>query len=264
MESGLEGRSFLVTGGAGGIGSAIVRTLCAEGANAAVHYRSNAESAARLRDQVEQNHGVLAPPLPADLREELEVDRMFEFALAALERLDGLVINAGVWPEASVPIAQMTLDRWRDTLAVNLTGAFLCCRAFLRHLEARRPESASIVLIGSTAGVFGEEGHGDYAASKAALQGLMLTLKNEIVRTCPRGRVNLVHPGWVATPMAAAALEDEARVARITSTMALRKVATPEDVARVVAFLSSDRLAGHVTGVTVPVAGGMEGRMLWE
>lgn len=266
MDTGLSGHSVMVTGAAGGIGSAVARALAAEGANVALHYRSQAEAAGRLRNELQDEHDVLAPPLPADLRDELEVDRMFEYAIGATGRLDGLVVNAGVWPEAATPVTRMTLEQWSDTLAVNLTGAFLCCRAFLRHLEERAGgegvEAASIVMVGSTAGIFGEEGHGDYAASKSALEGLMLTLKNEIVRICPRGRVNLVHPGWVATPMAEAALQDEKRVARVTSTMALRKVATPEDVARAVVFLLSDRLAGHLSGVAIPVAGGMEGRLL--
>jgi 3-oxoacyl-[acyl-carrier protein] reductase len=262
METGLRGSKTLVTGAAGGIGSAVARALAAEGADVALHYRTAADAAGLLRDELQERHGVLAPPLPADLRDELEVERMFEYALSALGRLDRLVVNAGVWPEESVPLARMTLDQWQDTLAVNLTGAFLCCRAFLRHLEAEPRESAAIVLIGSTAGIFGEEGHGDYSASKAALGGLTLTLKNEIVRICERGRVNVVHPGWVATPMAEAALEDKARVARLVSTMALRKVATPEDVAAAVVFLLSDRLAGHLTGLALPLAGGMEGRLL--
>ncbi|HVS63094.1 MAG TPA: SDR family oxidoreductase [Thermoanaerobaculia bacterium] len=272
METGLRGDRVLITGGAGGIGSAIARTLAEEGAHVAIQYRTSSEAAGRLRDELQETFDILAPPLPADLRDELEVERMFEYALSALERLDGLVVNAGVWPEQSTPIARMSLEQWQDTLDVNLTGAFLCCRAFLRHLEARAAqgpaapggavERASIVLIGSTAGIFGEEGHGDYAASKAALAGLMLTLKNEIVRICARGRVNLVHPGWVATPMAEAALEDQELVARVTSTMALRKVATADDVARAVVFLLSDRLAGHLSGASLPIAGGMEGRLL--
>ena len=79
------------------------------------------------------------------------------------------------------------------------------------------------------------------------------------MRICPHGRVNLVNPGWVATPMAEAALEDEERVAGVTATMALRKVATPEDVARAVVFLLSDRLAGHLSGVSLPIAAAWRG-----
>ena len=118
------------------------------------------------------------------------------------------------------------------------------------------------MLVGSTAGRFGEAGHADYAAAKAAIQGgLLLSLKNEAARLGPRVRVNAVAPGWTASPMTRGLLEPD-DVRRITRTMPLRKVATPEDVAAQVVVLASERLSGHVTGELVTVAGGMEGRVL--
>jgi 3-oxoacyl-[acyl-carrier protein] reductase len=114
------------------------------------------------------------------------------------------------------------------------------------------------VLVGSTAGRFGEAGHADYAAAKAAIgHGLLLSLKNEMAPA----RVNVVAPGWTVSPMTEASLTDEL-IDRVTATMPLRKVARTEDIARTVAFLLSDRAAGHVTGEVVTVAGGMEGRLL--
>ena len=122
----------------------------------------------------------------------------------------------------------------------------------------------SLVLVGSTAGLVGEAGHADYAAAKSAvLHGLLLSLKNEIVRIAPRGRVNAVAPGWTESPMTRGHVDDE-QVLRITRTMALRKVAQPEDVARQVVVLASDELSGHVTGQVVTVAGGMEGRVVHD
>jgi 3-oxoacyl-[acyl-carrier protein] reductase len=119
------------------------------------------------------------------------------------------------------------------------------------------------VLVGSTAGIFGEAGHADYAAAKSAIiQGLLLSLKNEIVRIAPRGRVNAVCPGWTVSPMTRTTLEDPTVLERATRTMALRKVAEPEDIARQVVALASDEISGHVTGQIVVVAGGMEGRLL--
>jgi 3-oxoacyl-[acyl-carrier protein] reductase len=116
------------------------------------------------------------------------------------------------------------------------------------------------VFVGSTAGVFGEAGHADYAAAKSAITGgLLLSLKNEIVRIAPRGRVNAVAPGWTETPMTRG-LVDPDQVRAVSRTMALRKVASPNDVAAQVVVLASDRLSGHVTGQLVVVAGGMEGR----
>jgi len=116
------------------------------------------------------------------------------------------------------------------------------------------------VLVGSTAGRFGEAGHADYAAAKSAIQvGLLLSLKNEIVRIGANGRVNAVAPGWTYSPMTRGRLDPEL-VERITRTMALRKVATADDIARAVVVLASDELSGHVSGELITVAGGMEGR----
>jgi 3-oxoacyl-[acyl-carrier protein] reductase len=136
----------------------------------------------------------------------------------------------------------------------------LTARGFLRGVAERG--HGSLVLVGSTAGIFGEAGHADYAAAKSAVvYGLLLSLKNEIVRVAPRARVNAVCPGWTYSPMTRGAVDDEV-LDRVTATMALRKIAEPEDVARQVVVLASDELSGHVTGQVVVVAGGMEGRLL--
>jgi 3-oxoacyl-[acyl-carrier protein] reductase len=257
MDTGLSGQGVLVTGAAGGIGTALVRLFAAEGAKVAVHYRSSGEKAQALAREV----GGVA--LGADLTREAEVDALVAGAVQALGRLDVLVVNAGVWPAEDVPLWEMTTERWRHTLATDLDAPFYCCRAFLRHV--RTTGSGNVVFIGSTAGIFGEAGHADYAASKSALiGGLMLSLKNELPRIAPRGRVNAVCPGWVVTDMTREVLAQPGVLARATRTMPLRKVATPEDVAHAVVALASDRVSGHVTGQVVTVAGGMEGRVLHE
>jgi 3-oxoacyl-[acyl-carrier protein] reductase len=188
---------------------------------------------------------------------------MFAESLAFFSRIDGVVVNAGIWIADEVPVHRMTLSQWQRTMDTDLTGAFLTSRGFLRHLSDSPREEASIVFVASTAALFGEENHTDYAAAKAAMAyGMTRSLKNEIVRIAPRGRVNCVCPGWVLTPMAAKSMADESAVARVTATMSLRKIATPEDVARAIVFLSSSRLAGHLSGTILPLAGGMEGRWL--
>jgi 3-oxoacyl-[acyl-carrier protein] reductase len=254
MDLGLEGTGALVTGGSGGIGSAVARLLASEGVRVAIHYHTNQAAAEALAAEI----GGVA--LQADLRDEAEADALVPAALGALGRLDACVANAGVWPSEDVPVAEMGLDRWRATIDANLTVTFLTARAFLRHVEGTG--EGALVLIASTAGIFGEGGHADYAAAKAAIaHGLLLSLKNEVVRTAPRARVNAVAPGWTVSPMTATDLTPEL-VGRVTATMALRKVAETTDVANAVAWLCSPRTASHITGQVVTVAGGMEGRLL--
>lgn len=257
METGLKGLGVLVTGGAGGIGSAITRAFAEEGAKVVVHYRSNAEAAKALAREV----GGVA--LKADLTSEPEVEALVPAAVKALGRLDILVANAGFWPPIDEPLWQMSLGRWRQTMAVNLDSVFLSCRAFLRHVATTG--TGNIVLVSSTAGLLGEAGHTDYATAKGALvSGFLKSLKNELGRIAPLGRVNAVCPGWTAVERHRHKLEDPAFINRVTRTMPLRKVGQPEDVARAAVLLASDRLSGHVTGQALAIAGGMEGRVLHE
>lgn len=158
MDTQLSGKGVLVTGGAGGIGSAVVRAFAAEGARVAIHYRSSEDAAMRLAAEV---RGVA---LAADLTVEAEVDGLVPAAVNQIGRLDVVVANAGVWPTEDLPVWQLPLERWEATLRSNLTATFLTARAFLRH--AAVTGSGSLVMIGSTAGVFGEAGHSDYAAAK--------------------------------------------------------------------------------------------------
>jgi 3-oxoacyl-[acyl-carrier protein] reductase len=264
METELAEKVVVVTGASGGIGSAIARRFAEEGAKVVLHYRRHRAEVEALALPSEQS--LLAG---ADLTKEVGVRRLFESAVKRFGRVDTLVANAGSWETREVPLQEMSLRQWRATLDAVLTSTFLCTREFFRCVA--RQKQGNAVLIASTAAVFGEAGHADYASAKAAMAyGLTRTLKNEIGRLAPHtknycgGRVNCICPGWTIVPRTADKLKDARTVRKITATMALPQVARPDDIANLAVFLSSDRLARHITGQTILAAGGMEGRWLWQ
>jgi 3-oxoacyl-[acyl-carrier protein] reductase len=266
MQTDLRGKVVIITGASGGIGSAIARKFAAEGSRLVLHYRGGRHQAEALRRELSDADVLL---VGADLTGEAGASRLFRAAATRFGRVDTLVANAGSWETRDVPLQEMTLKQWRGTLDAVLTSSFLSAREFFKLVAKQKHGNA--VLIASTAGVFGEAGHADYASAKAAMAyGLTRTLKNEIARIAPHtknycgGRVNCVCPGWTIVPRNAAKLGNAAIVKKVTATMALPQIARPDDIANLVVFLSSDRLARHITGQTILAAGGMEGRWLWQ
>lgn len=266
MNSQLADKVVLVTGASGGIGSAIARAFAQERARVVLHYHGNRATALRLQRTLAPAETLV---VGADLRREESVKTLFATALKKFGGVDTLVANAGAWEMRDVPLPEMPLRQWRATFEGVLTSAFLSVREFCR--VTARQKYGNAVLIGSTAAVFGEAGHADYAAAKAAMAyGLTKSLKNELARIAPHtrdycgGRINCVCPGWTVVPRTAGKLADGSVIRKVTATMALPKLARPEDIANAVVFLSSDALAGHITGQTLVIAGGMEGRQLWR
>ena len=266
MNTQFTGKVILITGASGGIGSAIARRFADEGARLVLHYRSGKDRAENLRREL-GNVGAL--PVRADLTKETDVRRLFGAAIKQFGRVDTLIANAGSWETRDMPLQEISLKQWRATMDAVLTSTFLCAREFFKLVAKQRQGNA--VLIASTAAVFGEAGHADYASAKSALAfGLTRTLKNEITRIAPHtkdycgGRVNCICPGWTVVPRNAGKLTDAAVVCKVTATIALPKIARPDDIANAAVFLSSDRLAGHITGQSLVIAGGMEGRLLWQ
>jgi 3-oxoacyl-[acyl-carrier protein] reductase len=257
METGLKGRTVLITGASGGIGWGTAELFHREGCQLVLHAGTRrAELAARV-----DAAGWDALVTEADVRNLTQVDAMFQAAVGRFGGVDVCVANAGVWPPERLRIADLPEERVRDTLEVNLLGSFWTARSFMRQVSATKRQGSALVLVGSTAGRFGEAGHAEYSAAKAGLRGLMLSYKNEIVEIDRAGRCNLVEPGWTVTPMAEGSLDDQT-VARVTATMPLKRIATVADVASAIVYFASPQLATHLTGQTLVVAGGMEGRLL--
>ncbi len=266
MDSKLSGKVVLVTGASGGIGSAIARAFANEGAKVVIHFRKGRANAAALQRGLRPSETLL---VGADLTREPEVKRLFALVVARFGRVDTVVANAGCWETRDVPAHEMSLRQWRHTIDGVLTTTFLTVREFIR--VAARQRQGNAVLIASTAGVFGEAGHCDYAAAKAAIAfGLTRSLKNELARVAPHtkdycgGRINCICPGWTVVPRLAEKLSNTTMVRKTLRTMALPQLARPEDMANAAVFLASDTLARHITGQTLVIAGGMEGRTLWE
>lgn len=266
MDLKLANKVVLVTGASGGIGRAIAEAFAEESARLALlgHTRCRALETWRYAQSFRDR----TTSCGTDITRPEDVEAAFERAAERHGRIDVCVACAGVWPPEAGRLDELPVERVRRTIEVDLLGAIWTARAFFKTLAKTGPRpdghGASLVLIGSTAGRFGEAGHADYAAAKAALRGLALSLKNEIVALDPHGRVNVVEPGWTVTPMARAALEDPAAVARVVRTMPLRQLARPEDIARAVVLLASPAASRHVSGEFLAVAGGMEGRVRWE
>ncbi|MFN2563823.1 MAG: SDR family NAD(P)-dependent oxidoreductase [Gemmatimonadaceae bacterium] len=243
----LVGKRALVTGGSRGIGAATALLLGACGADVAIGYRSRRADAdavaARLRAL-----GVRGEAFGADISSREGAEELVRRAAEGLGGLDIFVANAGIWPAEEVPLAELTDERWRRTVAENLDSVFFTCRAAAQRIAV----GGRIVLVASTAGQRGEAYHADYAATKGAVISLTKSLVGELA---PRDvTVNCVAPGWVDTEMCADPFAHGGRE-RIAATIPLGRVACPEDIAGPIVFLCS-HLAGHVTGEILNVNGG--------
>jgi 3-oxoacyl-[acyl-carrier protein] reductase len=251
----LGGRVVLVTGGSRGIGAATVRLLVEAGARVVLSYE-RADKAA-----VEVVRGCGGSERCVALRAELaSVEQGRELVRRAVEvwgRLDGLVVNHGIWPPEDVGVDTMTEERWARTVGVNLDSVFGLVGAAVEVLKGQQRGQGGVrghvVLVSSTAGQRGEAWHVDYAATKGAVISLTKSLGPELARDgilC-----NCVAPGWVGTEMAAPALADEAGRARVFGAIPLGRVGTPEEIAGPIVFLLS-KWAGFMTGEIVNVNGG--------
>jgi 3-oxoacyl-[acyl-carrier protein] reductase len=242
---GLEGRTALVTGASGAIGRACAIALAGQGARIVVAYGSDEQGAAETADQVKAAGGeaVLAQ---ADLARSGAAKELV--GAAGDGGVDILVNNAGMTRDGL--LLRMRDQDFDDVLAVNLVAAFRCTREALRGMLRRR--WGRVVSISSVVGLVGNPGQANYAASKAGLIGLTMSVAREVAQ---RGiTANVVAPGYIPSKLTDA-MSEEAKQATLSGIPAGR-LGTPEEVAAAVRFLASEE-AGYITGQVLAVDGGL-------
>jgi len=243
----LEGKVAAVTGGSRGIGRAVCLELARQGAAVAFSYAGN-QDAARETERLCLAAGGRVKSWQADVSDANAVNSFIEGAAAEFGRLDILVNNAGITRDGLS--IRMSVEDFDAVLAANLRGTFLCCKAAAKLML--RQKHGRIINISSIAGLRGNPGQANYAASKAGVIGLTKTLAKELAAR--QITVNAIAPGFIATDMTAA-IPDGPRAA-LLETIPMKRPGSGDDVAAAVAFLASDA-AGYITGQVLCVDGGM-------
>jgi 3-oxoacyl-[acyl-carrier protein] reductase len=239
----LSGKTALVTGATGGIGSAIAKALHGQGATVAISGTRREALDALAKDLGERVH-----VLPCDLSDAAAVEKLVPQAEEAMGSVDILVANAGVTRD-NLFVALRDED-WDKVLAINLTSTFLLARAAVKGMMRRR--FGRVIGITSVVGVTGNAGQGNYAAAKAGMIGMIKSVAQEYARR--NVTANCIAPGMIATPMTDK-LNEKQREA-ILSRIPAARLGTPAEIAAAVVYLSSDE-AAYVTGQTLHINGGM-------
>lgn len=251
MDYGLKDKVAIITG-AGAVGTAAVELLLAEGAKVVIGIRTIREDTLERVKGYEAAYGHCCHLVPTDVSKEEDLQNLFDEALREFGAVDILINNAGVWPTAYV--REMEADDFRNALEINLIAPFILCKRMINYCldEGRR---GKIVNMTSQAAFHGStSGHAHYAASKAGLVGFTISLAREVA---PYGiNVNAVAPGIIESKMVSAIVDNPERRAKYLKRIPIRKIATGEDVARIVVFLCSKE-SDYMTGATLDATGGM-------
>lgn len=240
-------KTALITGASRGIGRATAEAFAKNGYNVIINYNKSEEQALLLEQIINENTGVCAMAIKADVSCEAQVDEMFGAALSRFPVVDVLVNNAGISCQSL--LTDMTLAQWDDIFATNTRGAFLCSRAALPGMVSQR--YGRIINLSSIWGIAGASCEVGYSASKAALIGFTKALAKEVG---PSGvTVNCIAPGVIDTDMNAGFSEDD--MASLIDQTPLLRLGSPAEVASAILYLASED-AGFITGQVLSPNGG--------
>ena len=240
-------RVALVTGGSRGIGRAISLALAQEGLAVAVNYAHRSDAADEVVELIRSTGGQ-AVAVAGDVSQSAIVTELFARVSEDLGPVEVLVNNAGITRDGL--LVRMGENDWNDVLAVNLSSVYLCTKAAMRSMIKAR--WGRIISVSSVSGIAGNAGQSNYAASKAGIIGFTKSVAKEVGS---RGiTANVVAPGFIETDMTDE-LGEEAR-ANATSSVAVGRLGSPEEVASAVKFLASDA-ASYITGQVLVVDGGL-------
>jgi len=243
----LENKIALVTGGSRGIGRAVALALADAGADVIISYRSASQEAQKVVEEIGAM-GRKAMSLQTDVSQFNASREMVETVVQKFQRLDILVNNAGITKDSL--LMRMTEEDWDSVIDTNLKSVFNVTKAAVRPMMSQR--SGKIINITSVAGVIGNAGQANYAASKAGIIGFTKTMAKELGSR--NIQVNAVAPGFVETDMTAKLTEEQRK--QLAEHIPLKRTGKPEEIAGVVKFLASSE-ADYITGQVLCVDGGM-------
>ena len=243
----LEGKVAIVTGASRGIGKAIAQQFIAQGAKVAFTYRSSAEAAAALEQELSTGGGTVKG-FQSDAASMTDAERLVGEVVDAFGTVDIVINNAGITDDTL--LMRMTEEQWDRVISVNLKSCFNLTKAVMRTMLKAR--AGSIVNISSVVGVQGNAGQANYAASKAGILGFTKSVALELGSR--NIRCNAIAPGFIETEMTAKLDADTVQGWR--DAIPLKRGGTPEDVANLCVFLASD-MSAYITGQTLNVDGGM-------